>query len=177
MTTSSIWRQRYWRGLGRVLWFPLLQKGSCHQCPEQRNLPVLLHLILHLHPNWKGLCSLRSGSWYQEGGHCHPQVCSSGHRWPKNTTSGRCIYTWGFAHGNPVGPHCLGVTISDHITYPGNWWDPLPPSGPEHHQDVPTRHFLPGTTATLSEDQGTLSDHNTPLDSGMTPFWRTGPSK
>ena len=135
--------------LGRGLEGPMVPTSSerpHHQCPEWRNLPALLHLTLHLHPIQTGLCHLRSWPWCQEGGHCHPQVCSSGLRQPQNATSRRCICARGYAHGNPVGSHCLIVTTGDCITYTRNWGGPLPPSGPEHHQDVPARHFLLGTT-------------------------------
>ena len=90
----------------------------------------------------EGAVSPEDLAWCWESGHCHPLGFSPRLGQPCSTTSGWHVQAGGYAHGNCDGPHCLVFTASDHLTYPGNWWGPLPPSGLECHHEVPAQHFL-----------------------------------
>ena len=157
------WRRRYGWGLGSTPWLPFPQKESLHQWPERRSLLPLLHLTLHPHLNQKGMYLLKTWPWCWGGGHCNPLVFSPRLGWPCNTTFGGCVQAGSYAHGNHDGPHCLGVTASGHLTYPSDWWGPLPPSGLKHHCEIHVSYFHLGTPWALFKDRGNLSDYNTPL--------------
>ena len=112
---------------------PPHQKESHFRWPEQRSLPALLYLTLHLHPNQKGWCLHRNWPWCQKGSHHHPQVLSQGPRWPSNATPRRHIPAW--SH-DLVGPFHTRFTRDDHLPHLRERQSPLLPSGLEPYQDM-----------------------------------------
>ena len=165
--TCSICRKIYGRGLGRTPWLPLPPKKSpTEKSPFTDAWRGGAYLLYFMWPSNHDQPRRGGAFWGPDPGAkkaaTTPWVFFHGPNWTCNATFRRCIPA---GSCDLVGPLC---TRDDHLTHPSNGWGPLPPSGLELYQDVPSEHFLPGTTGTLPKGQKTLSDYNSPLYHGNT---------
>ena len=129
---------------------------------------MLLCLTLYLHLNQKGLHLLRTWPWCWEGSHCHPlgflpwaQMTLQYCLWRMFTSMELCLWE-----------ACWTSLPWSHYKWPSHipWWlvRSTTTFRPRASPGGPSQALPPSDTLTLSKDQGTLSDHNAPLDSGNT---------